>query len=199
MMKKTVAFLVLVTCAASGKNSDVAELSDSVRESVGRIEYLEKTVAELQKRVVFLEESLEKNQEKVIDQKDASVVENSTPEEILKNALDMIEENDAEGARNLLSAFVKRKPEDIYCGMMMFYIGNTYFIEKDYKNAAIEYMKGFKTNPKGSKSAETLYKLALCFKQLNQKDKYKSTLKKIIDDYPGPFAQKAAAELKKNK
>jgi TolA-binding protein len=83
--------------------------------------------------------------------------------------------------------------------MMLFYIGNTYFVEKDYKNAAIEYMKGFKANPNGSKSAETLYKLALCFKQLNQKDKCRSTLKKIVDDYPGSFAQKAASELKKIK
>jgi TolA-binding protein len=82
---------------------------------------------------------------------------------------------------------------------MMFYIGNTYFVENDYKNAAIEYMRGFKAKPNGSKSAETLFKLAICFKQLNQTDKCKSTLQKIVGDYPGPFAIKATAELKKIK
>jgi tol-pal system protein YbgF len=165
----------------------------------GRLEQLERTTAELQKKIVFLEESLGKNREEAIQQKEMDSIAQKTSEEILKNALDLIEENDLEGARRILAAFVKQKPTDIYCGQMMFYLGNTYFVEKDYKNAAIEYMKGFKTNPNGSKSAETLFKLAICFKQLNQMDKYKSTLQKIVSDYPGTFATKATAELKKIK
>ncbi|MDR2781777.1 MAG: tetratricopeptide repeat protein [Holosporaceae bacterium] len=200
-MKNVVPFFVLAVfaCEVHGKNSDVLELSDSVRDVTGRIERLEKAIAELQKRVDFLEDALGKAKQEAIIQKEVNVITNKSPEEVLKISIDMMEENDLEGARRTLTAFIQQNPTSIYCGMMMFYVGNTYFIEKDYKNAAIEYMKGFKSNPNGSKSAETLYKLAVSFRRLNQVDKCKSTLQKIIGDYPGLFAQKAAAELKKIK
>jgi TolA-binding protein len=111
----------------------------------------------------------------------------------------MIDEGATDKARNLLEAFIKRNPTGIYCGMMLFYIGNCYFLEKDYENAAVEYMKGFKTNPNGSRAAETLYKLALCFEKLHENANCKLTLERIRDDYPGEFAKKALQKLKNMK
>jgi TolA-binding protein len=80
--------------------------------------------------------------------------------------------------------------------MAMFYVGESYFKEKDYKNAAIEYMKSYKKNSKGHKSAEALYKLALCFKRLSKNEECKATLDKLIRDYPnsGDILTKAKKE-----
>ncbi|MDR0632116.1 MAG: tetratricopeptide repeat protein [Holosporaceae bacterium] len=198
-MKKKACLLLFAVIAGGieAKNNDFTELSDSLREVIGRVEELERTVAEMQKKISSFEDSANKNLQEAATQKDAEALARKTPEEILKTAIDMIEENNMEEARRILNLFVAKNPTSIYCGMMQFYVGNSYFLEKDYKNAAIEYMKGFKANPSGSKSAETLYKLALCFKQLNEKEKLKSTLEKIVDDYPGEFSKKASAELKK--
>jgi TolA-binding protein len=200
-MRKAIFGLALAAsvAGAEGKNNDLVELGDSLREMTGRVEELEKIVSELQKKISSCEEATDKKVKEAEAQKEAEAIASKTPEEILKTASDLIEENNAEDARKMLNAFIGKNPANVYCGMMLFYVGNTYFVEKDYKNAAIEYMKGFKANPSGSKSAETLYKLALCFKQLKEKDKYKSTLEKIVADYPGDFAKKASAELKKIK
>ncbi|MDR1983190.1 MAG: tetratricopeptide repeat protein [Holosporaceae bacterium] len=198
-MKKVIYFLSFIVLAVetSVGSDDFNELSDSVRENTGKIEELSKTIAELQKRISLLEDTLNKKNQEEANQKTVEIISQKTPEEILKISRDMIEENNMDDARKMLNAFITKNPTSIYCGMMLFYVGNSYFIEKDYKNAALEYMKGFKANSAGSKSAETLYKLALCFKQLQQMNKYESTLKKIVEDYPGEFAQKASAELKK--
>ncbi|MDR2157885.1 MAG: tetratricopeptide repeat protein [Holosporaceae bacterium] len=200
-MKKIIYSLLFVVFVGEvvGKNADFVELSDSMRELTGRIEELEKIVGEMQKKISSLNDFINKSANEAAIQKEMEAITGKTPEEIIKSALDLIEENSIEEARKILNAFVAKNPTNIYCGMMFFYIGNAYFVEKDYKNAAIEYMKGFKANPTGSKAAETLYKLAICFKQLNEKDKCKSTLNKIISDYSGEFVKKASAELKKIK
>jgi TolA-binding protein len=200
-MKKVIYFLLcgVLVHDADGKSADFVELSDSIRELTGRIEELEKANAEMQKAISSLDDLVHKYTNEVVVQKEMEAVAGKSPEEILKSAADLIEENNMEEARKLLNAFIAKDPANVYCVMMYFYIGNSYFVEKDYKNAAIEYMKGFKANPKGSKSAETLYKLALSFKHLNENNKCKSTLEKIINDYSGEFAKKAAAELKKIK
>ncbi|MDR0678380.1 MAG: tetratricopeptide repeat protein [Holosporaceae bacterium] len=200
-MKKVVSFLsfIVFISGVNASDSDFSELSESTRENTGKIEELSKTVAEMQKKISLLEEALIKKNQEESDQKTTEIISKKTPDEVVKMARDLIEENNMDEARKMLSAFVTKNPTNVYNGMMLFYMGNSYFVEKDYKNAALEYMKGFQANPSGSKSAETLYKLAICFKQLQQMDKYKSTLKKIIDDYPGEFAKKASAELKKTK
>jgi TolA-binding protein len=195
---KKIGFLLLISFIGevSGKNNDITELSDSVRDLTGRIEQLEKTVVDLQKKAEELEN---KNSQEEKTQKDMETISQKTPEEILKMACDYLEENNMEECRRILNAFVTKNPTNIYCGMMLFYVGNSYFIEKNYKNAALAYMKGFKANPSGSKAAEALYKLALCFKQLGEEEKCKSTLEKILSDYKGEFARKASVELKKRK
>ena len=197
-MKKIMCSLLLVIFMgeSNGKTDDVTELSDEIRGLTGRIEELEKIAADM-KRKIEEQENKSNQQEKA--QKKAEVISGKTPEEVIRMALDLMEENNMEEAREILYAFTTKNPTNMYYGMMLFYAGNSHFIEKDYKNAALAFMKGFKANSKGSKAAETLFKLALCFRQLGEEEKCKSTLKKIISDYPGEFARKASAELKKRK
>jgi tol-pal system protein YbgF len=174
------------------KDASINELSESVRTLTGKVEELTKNNDELQKRVSFLEDLINKKNEE-------EVLANKSPEEIIKSAKDMIKEKNMNGARQLLKAFISKNPKSIYCGMMLFYIGKSFFKENDYRNAALEYMKSYKTNPTGSKAAKALYKLAQCFKELSETVKCKSILEKIINDYPGRFAEKASKELKKLK
>jgi len=200
-MKKCLLFLFFVGTVVSvdASKKDEEDVFDSLRYLTGRVEDLEKNIEEMRKEIAYLKGSMEKKELEDSSQKEIEQMADKNPEEVLKEACGMIEENNTEEARKILTAFVTKNPTSIYCGMFLFYAGNCYFMEKDYENAAIEYMKGFKANPGGSKAAETLYKLALCFKNLKDRTKYKSTLEKIVSDYAGDFKTKAAAELKKIK
>ncbi len=183
------AVMALINSDAVAQDTSLEELSETVRELQGRIETLENDVKELKDA---------KTQEENV-QKEADNVAGKTPDEVVKEVTDLIEQNEMDKARRIVHTFVDKNPTSIYCGMLLFYAGNSYFVEKDYQNAAMEYMKSFRANPKGSKSAETLFKLALCFRNLSQMEKCKSTLEKITKDYPGDFANKARNELNKLK
>lgn len=190
-MKRNLGILLAIIAMGNSdviaKDTSLEELSETVRELQGRVETLENDIKVL-KEGKAQEENL---------QKEADNIAGKTPEAVVKEVSDLIEQNEMEKARRIVQTFVDKNPTSIYCGMLLFYAGNSYFVEKDYQNAAMEYMKSFRANPKGSKSAETLFKLALCFRNLSQMEKCKSTLEKITKDYPGEFANKAKAELSK--
>ncbi|MDR1375193.1 MAG: tetratricopeptide repeat protein [Holosporaceae bacterium] len=198
-MKKIlgVALVCALFARSAASDSSVEELSESNRILTGRVEVLEKKIDEMEGKLSALENTQsQRDKEEVAAKAAADLVAKKSPEEVVKMSKKLIEEGNFSEARALLNAFISKKSGNIYCGMMMYYIGKSFFLEKDYENAALEYMRSYKTNPNGSKSAAALYKLALCFKRLNEMDKYKSTLKKIIDEYPGEFSKKASLELK---
>ncbi|MDR2766505.1 MAG: tetratricopeptide repeat protein [Holosporaceae bacterium] len=171
---------------------DVDDLAESVRLLTGKVE-------ELERKVSLMEESQQKKTEEEAIRKETAVVDDKKPEEVIKMAKDLIDENRSAEARRMLEAFVAKNPKSLFRGMALFYVGKSYFLEKDYQNAAIKYMESFEANPKGSKTDKALYQLSLCFRYLSESSKRKAILEKIISDYPGRFAEKAAKDLKKLK
>jgi tol-pal system protein YbgF len=138
----------------------------------------------MEKEISSIREAFSQKLEENKTKEAENAVEQKNPKEILKTAADLIEDNNLEEARKLLSAYLKKHPNEAYSGVMHFYVGNSYFLEKDYKKGALDYMASYKKDPHGSKAAESLYKLALCFKRLNKNNEAKSTLDKLISDYP---------------
>ncbi|MDR1551411.1 MAG: tetratricopeptide repeat protein [Holosporaceae bacterium] len=185
-MKKFLLLSVLLVDCLFAEDRDVEE---DLRELRGRIEKIEQTLS--------LQQSI--SEEKAKDATtsiDVGVIAGKTPEQIIEISLDRMWEGDFRGARQILQAYIVQNSGSLFMGMMLFGVGNTYAAEKDYQQAAVKYMEGFKKNPRGAKAAETLYRLAMCFNRLEQQDRYISTLKKIIQDYPGEWKVRANELLK---
>jgi TolA-binding protein len=197
-MKKIffISVLLGIMCDLNAQDGSLEDLSESVRILTGKVEEMENKLKETQNKLDVLVSA--KAEEDAV-RRDAEIIANKTPEEILKTAKDMIKDKKTNEARSMFNAFISKNPRDIFCGMMEYYVAKSFIKDGDKQNAAIWFMKSFKTNPKGAKVPKTLYKLALCFKELSETVKCKSTLEKIISDYPGMFAQKAKKELAKLK
>jgi tol-pal system protein YbgF len=159
-------------------------VEEQIRVLTGKNDELERKVKELEKETKFLGESLGKKLEDEKSEKEVDSITGKTPEEIIKMACDAIDDNNIEEACRILRLFIKKNPQDIHCGMMMFYLGEAYFKDKDYKNAVKEYKDSYTTNPDGTKAPEALYKLAICFKNLSKINEAKTILKKLMTDYP---------------
>lgn len=103
----------------------------------------------------------------------------------------------AEGAfRQLLDAY----PEDPLAGDAQYWIGETYYVRGQYKNAADAFLKGYKKYKSGQKAPDTLLKLAMALAALGQKDAACSTFNELKTKYPGAPAHvvdEAKAERKK--
>jgi tol-pal system protein YbgF len=103
----------------------------------------------------------------------------------------------AEGAfRQLLDTY----PKDPLAGDAQYWIGETYYVRRQYKNAADAFLKGYKTYKSGQKAPDTLLKLGMALAALGQKDAACSTFNELKAKYPGApdhIADEAKAERKK--
>ena len=103
----------------------------------------------------------------------------------------------AEGAfRQLLDTY----PKDPLAGDAQYWIGETYYVRGQYKNAADAFLKGYKTYKSGQKAPDTLLKLGMALAALGQKDAACSTFNELKAKYPGApdhIVDEAKAERKK--
>lgn len=176
----------------SSKSNDL-DLEELVRDHSGEIE-------NLRHRISIIEQNLGISYQKKVSSKSpeqiANDIKGKSPEVIIEMANDLIDLDKFQEARDILNAFIKEHPKNLYCGRMYFYIGKSYFKEKDYKNAAQAYMESFELNPNGTKTPKALFRLSLCFFKLGKQDQRKITLEKLATTYTKfKYGKKAIAKL----
>ena len=103
----------------------------------------------------------------------------------------------AEGAfRQLVDAY----PNDPLAGSAQYWIGETYYVRGQYKNAADAFLKGYKKYKSGDKAPDTLLRLGMSLAELGQKDAACSTFNELKAKYPAApeqIAAEAKAQRKK--
>lgn len=87
-------------------------------------------------------------------------------------------------SRNLFEKFLAVHGKSEYGDNAQFWIGETYFFEKDYERAILEYEKVIKNYPQGNKVPNALLKQGLSFIELGDKNSAKLLLQRVIEEYP---------------
>ena len=88
-------------------------------------------------------------------------------------------------ARRARSASWSRAyPDDPLAGNAQYWIGETYYVRGQYKNAADAFLKGYKKYKSSEKAPDTLLKLGMALAELGQKDAACSTLNELETKYP---------------
>ena len=91
--------------------------------------------------------------------------------------------------------FLRNYPQSTHIPNIRYWMGNAYFVLKDYKSSQESYqalVSKFETHPK---VAEAMLNIADCQELLNNKDAAKATLKQVIGKYPN---SEAADKAKKH-
>lgn len=104
--------------------------------------------------------------------------------DLYKDAYATLQKGDGEGARRKFEAFLKQYPNTELSDNAQFWIGETYYLKKDYEKAILEYEKAITKYPEGDKVPAALYKQALAFLELGDKTNARNLLKKVIERYP---------------
>ena len=115
--------------------------------------------------------------------------------DLYKDAYGTLQKGDAEGARRKFEAFLKQYPNTELSDNAQFWIGETYYLKKDYEKAILEYEKAITKYPEGDKVPAALFKQALAFLELGDKTNARNLLKRVIERYP----QTDQAEMAKKK
>ncbi len=183
-------FILLSMPYVEAKDFDLEEL---IRDQRGEIENLKHRLSVVEQNLGI---SYMKETESKIPEQVANDIKGKSPEKIIEIANDLIDSDKCQEARDVLHAFIEECPKNLYCGRMYFYIGKSYFNEKNYQKAAKAYMESFEVNPNGAKTPKALFRLSLCFFKLGKQDQRKVTLEKLATTFSKfKYGKKAIAKL----
>jgi tol-pal system protein YbgF len=104
--------------------------------------------------------------------------------DLYKDAYDTFQKGNLEEARRKFEAFLKQYPNTELSDNAQFWIGETYYLKKQFDKAILEYEKAIVKYPEGDKIPAATLKQALSFWELGDKTNARNLLKRVIERYP---------------
>jgi tol-pal system protein YbgF len=120
-----------------------------------------------------------------------------TPESLYQSGLDAFKSNDMQRTRDIFTQFTEHHPKNVLASNAHFWIGETYFIQKNYEQAILEYQEVIKKYPGKEKVPAAMLKQAMSFKELGDDKSARYIYKKLIEEHPrSEEAKRAKDKLK---
>ncbi|MDM8539724.1 tol-pal system protein YbgF [Desulfococcaceae bacterium HSG9] len=212
---------------AAGSRVSIENMKEQVRLLSGKseenshrirrqIKYLEASFRNLESRMARIEKTLNIKTTRInqieayldIEPKTAGTAPKTKPkaispkvlseDEIYTAAIQFIDQENYEAARKKLKEFLKRHPKSTRADNAQFWIAETYFREKWYEKALIEYQNVIERHSKGNKVPAAYLKQALAFEKIGDKANARLVLKELIKKFPKVNEAKIARQkLKK--
>jgi len=108
----------------------------------------------------------------------------TTPNAQYEAAFALLRRADYPGAEQALRAFVTQHPRDPLAGNAQYWLGETFYVRKNWKDAAIAFAEGYQKYPKSGKAPDDLLKLAMSLGNMGQKADACTALRHLDHDFP---------------
>ncbi len=92
----------------------------------------------------------------------------ATPRDLYNYAFRLLNQTKYEESAKAFDDFTKKYPKDPLVGNAYYWMGETYYIRRDYVTAADNFRQGFEATPTGPKAADNLLKLAMSLDALDR-------------------------------
>ncbi len=99
------------------------------------------------------------------------------------------EQSDFGRAEQALRAFISANPTHRLAGNAQYWLGETYYVRRDYQNAAATFAEGLQKYPKSDKAPDNLLKLGMSLAQLNRKPDACGALAELNKRFPNAAPQ----------
>lgn len=120
-----------------------------------------------------------------------------TPKEQYDHAFALLSQANYPAAEQALTAFLERYPDDSLAGNAQYWLGETYYVRGQFREAAVTFAEGFQKFPQSPKAPDNLLKLGKSLAALGQSADACGTfaeLRKRYPDAPATIHQQATAE-----
>lgn len=114
----------------------------------------------------------------------AGALPNAPPEQQYAYAFDLLRQTDYAGAETAFKAFLERYPDDDLANNASYWLGETYYVRKDYVKAAETFLDAYQQHKNGPKAPDALLKLAMSLGQLDKKTEACTTLGELKRAFP---------------
>lgn len=126
-----------------------------------------------------------------------SVALAATPSEQYDQALTLLRQREYDSAREVLNAFLAANPDHERAGHAMYWLGETYYVEQDYRSAAVSFAEGVQNYPQSPKAPDSLLKLGMSLGRMGSTDEACAALAELTSRFGQAQAnilQKAESE-----
>ena len=181
---------------------DLVSQIDALKQEISRLrgqnEALTNEVAILQKRsrdtYVELDGRLRALEPKPVTLDGKAVTVGRDEQGAYDAALVLFRAGDFQGAIKSLQTFLVRYPQSAYVPSAHYWIGNAYYALKDYKNAIAAQQVVVDRFADTPRAPEALLNIAASQDELKQRPAARTTLQRLIKEYPDSEAAKVAKE-----
>lgn len=109
---------------------------------------------------------------------------NAVPEpEAYTKAYQAYQNNDNKKAETLFLQFINQKPDDFYTANAFFWLGMTYFKQKKFEDALMQF-EAVRTCQNIWKHPDAMMKAGICYQNLGRNEEAKATYQRIIVLFP---------------
>ncbi|MBF0572902.1 MAG: tol-pal system protein YbgF [Desulfamplus sp.] len=120
--------------------------------------------------------------------------QNASEDSLYNAAKALLDAGKNEPARNQFEAFIKRYPTSENADNARFWVADSYYREKWYEKAILEYQRVIEEYSKGNKVPSALLKQAYSFANLGEKSNARLILNELIKKYPQTQEAESAKE-----
>jgi tol-pal system protein YbgF len=145
-------------------------------------EDLDRRNGTMDKRLEKIEKSLDELQKNVAELRSREA--EKTPDAIYQKGIDANKAGDFAKSREQFSRFIELFPNHELVANAHYWLGETYYSEKSYDQAILEFEKVVKEFPTKGKAPAALLKQAMAFKELGDSKSARFVYKKLIENYP---------------
>jgi len=155
------------------------------------------------KRIISLEDRILKQQnqldslskkmaEMAMVKKEEAV---STPDSLYLKGLDSLKAGDVAAAREQFNRFLEQNPNHELAANAHYWIGETFYSEKNFEAAILSYQEVIKSYPGKDKVVAAMLKQAMSFNEIKDSKSARYVLKKLVEGFPKSEEAKKAKVL----
>lgn len=187
------------TQVLTGKLEDVALLAKKPADEVALLrEDLDRRLKAVEERMIKLEKGFEEFQKKNTEARGKELEQ--TPDALYQKALDTFRAGEPAKSREMFNRFLELYPQHDLAANAHYWLGETFYAEKKFDQAILEFQQLIKDYPKKEKVPAAMLKQAMAFRELGDAKSSRYVLKKLMEQYPSTEeAQRAKERLKEIK
>jgi tol-pal system protein YbgF len=117
-----------------------------------------------------------------------------TPDDLFLKSEKSLLQLQYDDAENGFKDFLTKYPNHNLAGSAQYKLGETFYAQQNYREAAQNYLTGYKQYPKSRRAADSLMKLGLSLNKLGQKEQGCAALGSVGTEFPNAVEAKKRAQ-----
>ena len=182
-------------------NGKIDDVSLSVKRPADELaryrEDSDKRIIILDDKITKLQTSVDELNKQIAELTKKKTEETTTPDSVYMKGLETFKAGNMPAARGVFTKFLEQYPEHDLAANAHYWIGETYYSEKEYEPAILAFQEVIKNHPQKEKVPAAMLKQAMAFKAINDAKNARYVLKKLVESHPKSEEIKKAKELLK--